>query len=121
VYTRRMQKTLGYEGDDVVTIFKGLQLDIGAPPQFMDFRYTVHDRWNGSFHLDHCGALMDVERWGMTTSGRCAMTSRTRPSTPPRSRPTRGRRSVRCTGHRGSQVRDFPTCSPRRAAHRRLW
>ena len=31
-YTRRMQKALGYEGDDVVTIFKGLQLDIGAPP-----------------------------------------------------------------------------------------
>ncbi len=27
----------------MVTIFKGLQLDIGAPPQFMDFRYTVHD------------------------------------------------------------------------------
>ncbi len=53
-----------YEGDDVVTIFKGLQLDIGAPPQFMDFRYTVHDRWHGEFHLDHCGALMDVEPMG---------------------------------------------------------
>jgi hypothetical protein len=44
IYTPRMQRALGYEGDDVVTIFKGLQLDIGAPPQFMDFRYTVHDR-----------------------------------------------------------------------------
>src|SRR5258705_14016201 len=44
VYTKRMQKALKFEGDDVVTIFKGLQLDIGAPPQFMDFRYTVHDR-----------------------------------------------------------------------------
>ena len=43
IYTRRMQKALNYEGNDVVTIFKGLQLDIGAPPQFMDFRYTVHD------------------------------------------------------------------------------
>lgn len=64
VYTRRMQRALGYEGTDVVTIFKGLQLDIGAPPQFMDFRYTVHDRWNGEFHLDHCGALMDVEPMG---------------------------------------------------------
>ena len=52
IYTRRMQGALGYEGDDVVTIFKGLQLDIGAPPQFMDFRYTVHDRWHGEFHLD---------------------------------------------------------------------
>lgn len=64
IYTRRMQKALGYEGIDVPTIFKGLQLDIGAPPQFMDFRYTLHDRWNGEFHLDHCGALMDVEPMG---------------------------------------------------------
>jgi hypothetical protein len=64
IYTRRMQKALKYEGVDVITIFKGLQLDIGAPPQFMDFRYTVHDRWNGEFHLDHCGALLDVEPMG---------------------------------------------------------
>lgn len=64
IYTRRMQKALRYEGVDILTIFKGLQLDIGAPPQFMDFRYTVHDRWNGEFHLDHCGALLDVEPMG---------------------------------------------------------
>jgi hypothetical protein len=69
IYTRRMQKALHYEPftpgtGDVVTIFKGLQLDIGAPPQFMDFRYTVHDPWHGEFHLDHCGALMDVEPMG---------------------------------------------------------
>ncbi|HZU49561.1 MAG TPA: hypothetical protein VFA16_20245 [Mycobacterium sp.] len=64
VYTKRMQRALSYEGDDVPTIFKGLQLDIGAPPQFMDFRYTVHDRWHGEFHLDHCGALLDVEPMG---------------------------------------------------------
>ena len=30
----------------------------------MDFRYTVHDRWHGEFHLDHCGALLDVEPMG---------------------------------------------------------
>ena len=64
LYTRRMQKALKYEGTDIITIFKGLQLDIGAPPQFMDFRYTVHDRWHGEFHLDHCGALLDVEPMG---------------------------------------------------------
>ncbi|RNL60390.1 hypothetical protein EFK50_18790 [Nocardioides marmoriginsengisoli] len=64
IYTGRMQRALGYEGTDVITIFKGLQLDIGAPPQFMDFRYAVHDRWHGEFHLDHCGALMDVEPMG---------------------------------------------------------
>ena len=64
VYTKRMQRALNFEGDDVPTIFKGLQLDIGAPPQFMDFRYTLHDRWHGEFHLDHCGALLDVEPMG---------------------------------------------------------
>ena len=64
IYTRRMQKALKYEGTDILTIFKGLQLDIGAPPQFMDFRYVVHDRWHGEFYLDHCGALLDVEPMG---------------------------------------------------------
>jgi hypothetical protein len=64
IYTGRMQRALNYEGDDVPTIFKGLQLDIGAPPQFMDFRYTIHDRWHGEFRLDHCGALLDVEPMG---------------------------------------------------------
>ncbi|OSC36507.1 hypothetical protein [Mycobacterium decipiens] len=64
IYTKRMQRALNFEGDDVPTIFKGLQLDIGAPPQFMDFRYTLHDRWHGEFHLDHCGALLDVEPMG---------------------------------------------------------
>ena len=69
IYTQRMQRALGFVPDvpgtgDVVTIFKGLQLDIGAPPQFLDFRYTVHDPWHGEFQLDHCGALMDVEPMG---------------------------------------------------------
>ena len=69
IYTRRMQHALGFAPaqpghGDVVTIFKGLQLDIGAPPQFMDFRYTVHDPRHGEFQLDHCGALMDVEPMG---------------------------------------------------------
>ncbi|MDT4936589.1 MAG: hypothetical protein QOG80_260 [Pseudonocardiales bacterium] len=64
VYTRRMQRALQFVGDDVVTIFKGLQLDIGAPPQFMDFRYTVHDAQHGQFELAHCGALLDVAPMG---------------------------------------------------------
>jgi hypothetical protein len=64
VYAKRMQRTLGFEGDAVETIFKGMQIDVGAPPQFMDFRYTVHDHDHGAFHLDHCGALMDVEPMG---------------------------------------------------------
>ncbi|NMN97069.1 hypothetical protein [Antrihabitans stalactiti] len=64
VYTKRMQKALGFEGDSVETIFKGLQFDIGAPPQFMDFRFRVDDHDSGEFWLDHCGALMDVEPMG---------------------------------------------------------
>src|SRR3954471_22485173 len=69
IYTRRMQRALGYAPEvagagDVVTIIKGLQLDIGAPPQFMDFRYTVRDPWYAEFQLDHCGALLDVEPMG---------------------------------------------------------
>lgn len=64
IYTRRMQRALGYTGNDVFTIFKGLQFDIGSPPQFMDFRFTVHDRWNGEFELASCGALIDVEPMG---------------------------------------------------------
>ncbi|MEB3020378.1 hypothetical protein [[Mycobacterium] crassicus] len=64
VYTRRMQRALGFVGDDVPTIFKGIQFDIGSPPQFMDFRFTVHDRWHGEFELASCGALLDVEPLG---------------------------------------------------------
>jgi hypothetical protein len=64
VYARRMQQALGFEGDSIETIFKGMQIDVGAPPQFMDFRYVVTDHDHGEFHLDHCGALMDVEPMG---------------------------------------------------------
>ena len=64
VYSKRMQRTLGFEGDSVVTIFKNIQIDIGSPPQFMDFRFHVTDRDHGEFWLDHCGALMDVEPMG---------------------------------------------------------
>jgi hypothetical protein len=64
VYTRRTQQLLGFEGDTIDTMFKGLQLDIGAPPEFMDFRLEVIDDHHGEFWLDHCGALMDVEPMG---------------------------------------------------------
>jgi hypothetical protein len=43
---------------------KNLQLDIGAPHQFMDFRCEVFDEHHGEFWLTHCGALMDVEPMG---------------------------------------------------------
>lgn len=63
-YTKRMQRALGYEGTDLVTIFKGLQLDVGAPPQFLDFRFRIETPRRGYFTLDSCGALLDVEPMG---------------------------------------------------------
>src|SRR5919107_2502711 len=64
LYTKRTQRLLGFEGDTVEACFKAMQLDIGAPPEFMDFRYEVVDDHHGRFHLDHCGALMNVEPMG---------------------------------------------------------
>ena len=63
-YTQRMQQLLGFSDPTVASIFKGMQLDIGAPPEFLDFRYEIDDDDHGRFHLDHCGALMDVEPMG---------------------------------------------------------
>jgi hypothetical protein len=64
IYSLRMQRALGFEGDDVGTVFKNLQLDIGAPPQFMDFQFRLDSPEYGEFWLPHCGALLDVEPFG---------------------------------------------------------
>jgi len=64
IYSLRMQQALGFEGDDVGTVFKNLQLDIGAPPQFMDFQFRLDRPDYGEFWLAHCGALHDVEPFG---------------------------------------------------------
>jgi hypothetical protein len=64
IYSKRMQRALGFEGSDVATVFKNLQLDIGAPHQFMDFQFQLDDADRGEFWLAHCGALMDVEPFG---------------------------------------------------------
>ena len=64
VYSRRMQRALRFGAGDVATIMKNIQLDIGAPHHFMDFRCRVDDAEHGEFWLAHCGALMDVEPMG---------------------------------------------------------
>lgn len=64
VYSKRMQRALGFEGDTVETVFKNLQLEIGAPQQFMDFQFRLDRPGYGEFWLAHCGALMDVEPFG---------------------------------------------------------
>ena len=60
IYNARNRRSLGVVGDGVSSIFKGLQLDVGAPHQYMDFRYELVDESQGFFWLDYCGALMDV-------------------------------------------------------------
>lgn len=64
IYSLRMQRALGFEGHDVGTVFKNLQLDIGAPHQFMDFQFRLDRPDYGEFWLPHCGALLDVEPFG---------------------------------------------------------
>ena len=64
IYSKRMQRLMGFEGDDVGTVFKNLQLEIGAPQQFMDFQFRLDSPDYGEFWLCHCGALLDVERAG---------------------------------------------------------
>jgi hypothetical protein len=65
LYSRRMQRAMRFGGDGVDTICKNLQLDIGAPHEFMDFRFRIHDERHAEFWLAHCGALMDVEPMGV--------------------------------------------------------
>jgi hypothetical protein len=64
VYSLRSQRALHFGAGDVPTILKNIQLDIGAPPHFMDFRCKVDDANHGEFWLAHCGALLDVEPMG---------------------------------------------------------
>lgn len=64
VYTERIRRAMGIEGDDVPAIFKSLQLDPGFPHEYMDVRYEVIDARRGRFWLNACGALQDVEPWG---------------------------------------------------------
>ncbi|MBW2316380.1 MAG: hypothetical protein JRH10_19615 [Deltaproteobacteria bacterium] len=61
VYNERNRRLLGIDGDGVSTIFKGLQLDVGAPHQYMDFRFEVRDESLGWFWLPFCGAYADVK------------------------------------------------------------
>lgn len=64
IYAKRMQRLLNFEGDNVETVFKGLQLEVGAPQQFMDFHFRLDSPDYGEFWLPHCGALMDIEPHG---------------------------------------------------------
>jgi hypothetical protein len=64
IYSKRMQRMMNFEGDDVGTVFKNLQLEVGSPQQFMDFQFRLDSPEYGEFWLCHCGALLDVEKSG---------------------------------------------------------
>jgi hypothetical protein len=64
IYSKRMQRAMNFEGSEVGTVFKNIQLDIGAPHQFMDFQFRLDRPDYGEFWLSHCGALLDVEPFG---------------------------------------------------------
>jgi len=64
ISSKRMQRALGFEGNTVETVFKNLQIEIGAPAQFLDFQFRLDRPEYGEFWLPHCGALMDVEPHG---------------------------------------------------------
>lgn len=64
VYTRRLQRLFGFPGHDVETIFKGFQLDVGFPHQYMDVGYRLDGPSRGVFWLRRCGALLEVEQYG---------------------------------------------------------
>jgi hypothetical protein len=65
VYTRRMQKAMGFAGGtDVATIFKGLQLECGFTHQYFDVHFEVFAPDHGRFWLASCGALLETEPRG---------------------------------------------------------
>tara|TARA_R110000823_G_scaffold305166_3_gene427098 strand:+ start:25091 stop:26350 length:1260 start_codon:yes stop_codon:yes gene_type:complete len=65
VYTRRMQRAMGFAGgDDVATIFKGLQLECGFSHQYFNVRFEVFSPASGRFWLESCGALLETEPRG---------------------------------------------------------
>ncbi len=64
VYTRRMQRAMGFAGSDVPTIFKGLQLEVGFAHQYFDVHFEVESAERGRFWLPSCGPLLETEPRG---------------------------------------------------------
>ena len=57
IYNERNRRNLSIGGEGVGAIFKGLQLDIGAPHQFLDFQFDLVSEDLGYFWLPFCGAF----------------------------------------------------------------
>lgn len=60
IYNERIRKLMKMENDDVATALKGLQLDIGAPHNFLAFHYEVVSPEEGYFWTTTCGPYNHV-------------------------------------------------------------
>ena len=63
IYSKRMQRLMNFEDNDVGTVFKNMQLDIGATHQYMDFNFRLDSPKYGEFWV-HCGSLLEAELGG---------------------------------------------------------
>lgn len=55
IYTRRNLANVGAAGDTVQSIAKGIQLDIGGPDHFLDFRFEIVSDTEAFFWTEFCG------------------------------------------------------------------
>ena len=64
LYAKRMQRLMGFEAPTVEAAMKGMQLEIGAPPEYLDFRMHLIDERHGEFENMYCGPLVELEPAG---------------------------------------------------------
>jgi hypothetical protein len=58
----RNRKNLKIEGKGVSAVLKAFQVDIGAPHQFLDFRFELVDETLGYFWINTCDAISAGEQ-----------------------------------------------------------
>lgn len=62
IYNARNRALLNMQDDDVATVFKCLQVDIGAPHNFLEFHYEISSPEEGFFWTTSCGPYNHVRR-----------------------------------------------------------
>jgi hypothetical protein len=62
IYNARNRALLNMQDDDVATVFKCLQVDIGAPHNFLEFHYEIASPEEGFFWTTSCGPYNHVRR-----------------------------------------------------------
>ncbi|NND68977.1 MAG: hypothetical protein HKN19_15410, partial [Halioglobus sp.] len=60
IYNQRNRQFLSIEGDEVAVALKGLQVDIGAPHNYLNFHYEVVSATEGFFWTSTCGPFNHV-------------------------------------------------------------